>query len=288
MMATAHAVSGWAAGALLIPVLAVDQTATAAVAVAAVAGGWALWPDLDQGGIKGDQVHGSTAARTWGPVTALMAAGVGKAADGHRNGTHSLPGVAVFTLLAWLATLHPVSTSILVALSVGLGLRAASWLIPGRREKDWTINLAVSAAVAYALVFGTAWQSTPLPLVGQVGFTVTPVEFGWLPAVAAVGMLAHILGDMLTPEGCPLLWPFSKRRFGVGLFTTSTPVEALVVVPALAGLMVLGFANAGLLDPVIDALAGWAGGPTLGYWTVVGVIGVLAGLLAMREHGGSR
>lgn len=288
MMGTSHAVSGWAAGALLVPVLAVDQTATTAVAVAAVAGGWALWPDLDQGGIKGGRVHGSTAARTWGPITALMAAGVGKAADGHRNGTHSLPGVAVFTLLAWLATFHPVSTSILVALSVGLGLRAASWLIPGRREKVWSINLAVSVTAAWALVYGVDYRSMPLPLIDRVEFTTTPVEFGWLPAVAAVGMLAHILGDMLTPEGCPLLWPFSKRRFGLGLFTTSTPVEALLVVPLLAGLVVVGFANAGLLDPVIDGLAGWAGGPTLGYWTVVGVVGVAAGLLAMREHGGSR
>jgi len=245
MLGVSHAVSGMALGAATLPLVA-DRPAVEKVGYVAVVGGFALLPDLDQGGLKGGKVWGSTAARTWGPFTALASAGVGRVAEGHRFGTHSFFGVAVFTLLAVLASLHPVSTSILVALAVGLALRAASWLIPGRHEKVWPVNLAVSVSVAYALTFGITY-STQVPLLGATGWTVTPVEFAWLPLAVALGMLVHIAGDMLTPEKCPLFWlpkpvlrlagsgaltRLSQRRFGVGWFTTSTPVELFVVAVA--------------------------------------------------------
>ena len=32
-----------------------------------------------------------------------------------------------------------------------------------------------------------------------------------IPVAVALGVTAHILGDMLTVHGCPLAWPFSER-----------------------------------------------------------------------------
>lgn len=280
MMGVSHAVSGSAAGALLLPVLTPGAPVAEKIALVVVTGGWALWPDVDQGGVTNGRVWGSTAARTWGPITALMAAGIGRVADGHRNGTHSLLGVAVFTGLAALATLHPVSTAILVALSVGLALRGASWILPGRREKVWPLNLAVSVGLAIGFVYGFTYS-----VIGPVSWTVTPGSLDWLPVTVAVGCVAHILGDMLTPERCPLLWPVSKRRFGVGLFTTSTPVEAWVVVPALAAVMVWAMSRDGMLDPITYPLAALAGGPGHGEQIAVLLLALMAGVAAFREHG---
>jgi hypothetical protein len=46
---------------------------------------------------------------------------------------------------------------------------------------------------------------------------------------------------MLTREGCPLLWPVSKTKYGLHLVTTGKRVEKYIIRPmALAGLV--GFA----------------------------------------------
>lgn len=51
-------------------------------------------------------------------------------------------------------------------------------------------------------------------------------------AVAALwGYLSHLVGDTLTPMGVPWGWPLDDldERFSVGLFTTGTFIEVLVV-----------------------------------------------------------
>ena len=52
---------------------------------------------------------------------------------------------------------------------------------------------------------------------------------GWFTVAVAGGMLVHVVGDMLTPDGVPLLWPL-RRRFGVGVFRTAGVVEDVVTV----------------------------------------------------------
>lgn len=52
-------------------------------------------------------------------------------------------------------------------------------------------------------------------------FTVffAPQQQVFLPLAMALGMIVHILGDMLTVEGCNLVWPFAlkppKAVFGI-------------------------------------------------------------------------
>ena len=295
MMGVSHAVSGMAAGAVAIPVVVSDLPPVEKIAFVVIVGGWALWNDVDQGGIKNGSIHGSTAARTWGPITALMAAGIGKVADGHRNGTHSFLGIAVFTLIAWLATVTPITSAILAALAIGLALRAAAWLIPGRKEKVWIYNLTFSIIAAGILTFGwtvparsfgflPAEAGLPVNLSWTTPtFTIEPVTFAWMPIAVALGMLAHILGDMLTPERCPLFWPVWKKRFGIGLFTTSTPIEAFIVVPLLAAGMVFALAANGLLDSVLGAMQ-WALGDQFAYGSSVAMIAIVFALLAWKEH----
>lgn len=261
MMGTSHAVSGMAIGALTLPLAPVADWRGQLAWVAAW-GGFALLPDLDQGGITRKGVHGSSAARTWGPLTAGMAQVVGWIARGHRKGTHSLIGVAVIWLLAQLATYHPASTFFLVALAVGLALRGAAWIIPGRLEKTWPVNLVVSVGAA-------AW------------ITTSGVSLDWLPLAVVGGCVAHILGDMLTPEGVPLLYPLVSRNVGVPLFTTGAWVETWVV--ALFGAAVAwGLYLAGLLDGVLTEIAWWVGD-----WstpTLVLVVALVFGWMARQEQ----
>lgn len=42
----------------------------------------------------------------------------------------------------------------------------------------------------------------------------------WCAVALAIGWLSHLVADMLTREGCPLLWPLSAHNFGLHLVTT--------------------------------------------------------------------
>jgi membrane-bound metal-dependent hydrolase YbcI (DUF457 family) len=149
---------------------------------AVCAGAASLLPDLD--------CPGSTVARALGPLSGLLARLVSLIAGGHRNGTHSL--------LAWLAvsvgltlalgTRHSSAVALIVCvLACGLMLR----VITGARATACAV-LALGAAVA--LVTG----------VGLVDH--------WMPGAVLVGYGSHLLGDLVTVEGVPLLWPLSGRR----------------------------------------------------------------------------
>jgi membrane-bound metal-dependent hydrolase YbcI (DUF457 family) len=98
MMGKAHMASGAAA-------FAVVGTGTASVTGLsfgqlitgmALCAGAAVLPDIDH--------PGSGVSRTFGPVTRGFAWVVEKVSGGHRNGTHSFLGTAVFTVLAFGAT----------------------------------------------------------------------------------------------------------------------------------------------------------------------------------------
>lgn len=50
---------------------------------------------------------------------------------------------------------------------------------------------------------------------------------------ATVGCAAHLVGDMLTREGVPLLWPVSTRRCRIASLSTGGTIEQLLVGPGL-------------------------------------------------------
>lgn len=179
MMAPAHMVSGAAAwlglGALATHVgRPLPTVALAGGAVLATVA--ALGPDID--------TDASTMSRSLGWFTRIVSLVTRVLAGGHRNGTHSLSGVAVCAVSTWAIACH--------------------WL-------------------------GGPW---------------------WIPASVAAGYLAAVLGDCLTPMGCPLFWPLSQRDFSAGLFSTDSFTERWIVTPCLviaaAG---CGFAAVGAESP---------------------------------------
>lgn len=108
---------------------------------------------------------------------------------------------------------------------------------------------ALPRALAYAFLFALATAAVQLrlawPLIhtatcvaGAIGLVLlsaqNTITAGVLPWVVAVGSAAHLVGDMLTREGVPLLWPVSNRRYRVASLSTGGPIERLLVGPGLA------------------------------------------------------
>ena len=109
MLGHSHATTGLAAGAALLPLAPVAGTAEQLAWVAAW-GGFALLPDLDQGGLHWrralPRLSGSTVATMWGPVTTALSTAVARIARGHRQGTHDvLLAPLVFGAVTALASL---------------------------------------------------------------------------------------------------------------------------------------------------------------------------------------
>jgi len=78
-----------------------------------------------------------------------------------------------------------------------------------------------------------------LAVAGAVALTVTGTGVSLVALAIGLGCATHVAGDMLTDEGCPLLYPFSRYHFrllpGSLAFTTGTWPELWVLDPALFG-----------------------------------------------------
>ena len=228
-----HALSGLATGAATLPWAPVHGTVAQVAWVSAV-GGFAMLPDLDQ--------QGSTISRMWGPLTDAPSGLVNTIARGHRWGTHdAVLGPVVFGLLGYAAAWHRWSSLLLLALAIGLALRALHVIIPGRAENTVIGNLVVSWGGAWLLL-----EHSPGP--------------AWLPAAIVVGVLTHIAGDWLTREGVPVpvFWLVRRSRLAPVHLRTGAFVEKAVLVPLfVVATLVFLYVNTAardLVDPLVASL----------------------------------
>lgn len=187
-MGPTHAAIGLAAGVATLPAAPVHDPA-GQLAWVAVVGGMAMLPDADH--------PSATVARMWGPVTAGPVRFIHRVARGHRWGTHDvILAPALFGLAAQAAAGWIPSRMLLVALAIGLALRACNVVIPGKVEMTVLGNLAIS--------WGAAWWLCT---------NMAPGAVAWLPQAVIVGVLAHLLGDFATKQGLPIpiAWIFIDR-----------------------------------------------------------------------------
>ena len=233
MLGHSHALSGLAAGAATLPWAPVEGT-VAQVAWVAAAGGFAMLPDLDH--------SGSTVSDMWGPATDVPSGAVGRLAGGHRWGTHdALLAPVAFGALALAAANLFWSSLLVMALAIGLALRALHFVIPGRAENTVVGNLVLSWGGAWLLL-----ADTPQPT--------------WLPWAVALGVLTHIAGDLITKQGVPvpLLWLLRRKRLALTPMRTGTTLEKAVLAPLFLGVAVwFVYANTAaseVLAPYLQAL----------------------------------
>jgi membrane-bound metal-dependent hydrolase YbcI (DUF457 family) len=159
---------------------------------AVICAGAALLPDIDH--------HNASIAHSLPPLTTAMARFFQTASGGHRNGTHSVVGVLFFGFIAWLASFFVIKdVGILGDLNLGAGL----------------IAIVLSAFAFKALRFMPA-RARKAPWAAGISFgLLTTLLFpqgpSWLMTCIVLGVVVHIVGDMLTHEGCNLLWPLKLR-----------------------------------------------------------------------------
>jgi membrane-bound metal-dependent hydrolase YbcI (DUF457 family) len=227
MMGRDHALSGAVAFAALAAPLHVREAYLAAGVVLTAGAG--VLPDIDH--------PDSTISRSFGFLTEWFAWLVDRLSGGHRHGTHSLIGIAVFTAASYAAGLYQLSEPKSVT-----------------RHLDFSWHI-VPAALILALLYSAALRALHIgghfgDLIGIAAAVATcftgadltqlPVASWHVPLLAtatALGCAAHIAGDELTHGGCPLLWPVSMHEFHLLprplQFTTAKLCETWVIFPLL-------------------------------------------------------
>ena len=212
MMGRTHATSGAVAYLMLLPVAAAaglveDTDAVTVIAGAVTAAGAAMLPDLDH--------PAATISRSLGVFTQVLSRLVGTVSGGHRAGTHSV--------LGWLVGVGGAGLLGQVGgwpLGVGMTFLAVIALTALRVPllQITFVYVVVCVLLAAVLVPAAHWQSPPAAAV------MLAVGTGWA---------AHIAGDCLTREGCPLAWPLNQNRFALLHLRTDSWAERLLIGPGL-------------------------------------------------------
>jgi membrane-bound metal-dependent hydrolase YbcI (DUF457 family) len=201
MMGHSHALSGataWAATCALAPFVGIHPHWGAISAGLLSTAGAALLPDLDH--------PEATIAWTFGPPSRALAKFVHRVSGGHRHATHSLAFAAAVPFLVWAGD---------AALGRGFAFTLLSVLFAfGVRGLHLAPSLVMLTATALS---GVVWFLLP--------------DLSWLPWSVAAGILAHLAGDCLTKEGCPLLWPRPAHYMLPLVQRTGNRVETLLFAP---------------------------------------------------------
>jgi membrane-bound metal-dependent hydrolase YbcI (DUF457 family) len=220
MMGRQHALSG---------VLAATGTAYAIkadvptfVLLCTTLPGTALLPDIDH--------PDSTVSNVYGPLTRTFALMLS-----HRRQTHSIPGVLTFSTVVYAAAQYanePVNS-------------LAWWL--SRSVLFLVLTLIYASTLRLFKIRGKLDDFLPLPVCAVITYGepwlldlgVQPFPFRDLPLLVALGMFVHILGDWVTKQPIPVLWPFSSRGSSLKLFKAGGRFEMWIMLPG----MVLGTAG---------------------------------------------
>jgi membrane-bound metal-dependent hydrolase YbcI (DUF457 family) len=235
MLGRDHALSGAFAFAALAPSLHVT-VAHLAAGVALTAGAGVL-PDIDH--------PDSTISRSFGFLTEAFAWLVDRISGGHRHGTHSLIGIAVFTAGAFVAGRYQLSWA------HAAGHSAFSWkILPAVLFMSLIYSAALRALHLgghHADVLGIGAAVITLYTGADLSL-LTTWHVPMLALATGLGCAAHIVGDELTHGGCPLFWPVSKHEFHVLprplQITTAKLAETWLVFPLLTGALFLAIWHA--------------------------------------------
>ncbi|HET9896640.1 MAG TPA: metal-dependent hydrolase [Streptosporangiaceae bacterium] len=204
-----HALSGIVSG-LAVGLYATHLPAPALALFTGLTAGAAVLPDIDH--------PNSSLAHCFGFLTKACAWLIGTLSGGHRHLTHAILGVGGFAGLAWLAVKFRPDIAGKAGLVVFLSLLIASGL--------YALGVHGHLADAFAVA-------------GAIALTLSGIGLSHLALAVLIGCATHVAGDMLTDEGCPLLFPFSGHHFRLLpkpiAFTTGTKPELWVLDPALFG-----------------------------------------------------
>jgi len=162
-----------------------------------VTAGFALLPDIDE--------PGSTVARRLGPLSEAAAWVTNRLAGGHRHATHSLVFAAAAGAGVWWLARFALAAPILVFVAAALTLRM---LLPAGLARRGPLLLGLAGPV---LAGWATWRAVSGGWLSAPASVHDPRLWRWLWLSAALGIVAHLVGDAVTPEGVPVAWPAPWR-----------------------------------------------------------------------------
>lgn len=233
MMGPSHALSGaavWLAGSWVAKEFYdYGQSATTIAIGAAVCAGGALLPDLDMSGKVTENKGGSTVSRSFGVISLFVAEVVEKISlgvyhatklskdpdrdNGHRTMTHTIPFCVLMGFGAtWLCTNYG-RWAVLSILFFTFGLAVRGLFHQWAKRVGWIFVTLLSAGAAY-------FAYTYLPTIDR-GYPMIGVAVG-------VGCFVHLMGDIITRAGVPILWPIptGKRMWRMIGLPNTISIEA--------------------------------------------------------------
>jgi membrane-bound metal-dependent hydrolase YbcI (DUF457 family) len=263
MMGPAHALSGaavWLAGSWAArEYFDYGQSATTIAIGTAVCAGAALLPDLDLSGKVTHNQGGATVARSFGVFSLFVAEVIEKVSlgiynvtkmrhdphreNGHRTATHTVPfAILMGGLATWLASNFG-RWAVIVILFLMFGFALRGLFHRWAQRAGWTLITLLSAGAAYGAFLLLPTQNRGYEMIG---------------IAVGVGCFVHLMGDIITRAGVPILWPLptgGKRMWRMIGLPNRISIEAgswvetrvLAVLFALISLA----AGAGLLTPAV-------------------------------------
>lgn len=262
MMGPSHALSGaavWLAGSWVASEFYdYGQSATTIAIGAAVCAGGALLPDLDMSGKVTQNKGGSTVSRSFGVFSLFLAEVIEKISlgvyhatklskdpdreNGHRTLTHTLPFCILMGFLATWACSAYGRWAVIGILFFMFGLALRGLFHEWAKRAGWILVTITSG--------GAAWFA----------FTFLPTQhrgYEMIGVAVGVGCFVHLMGDIITRAGVPILWPIptGKRMWRmIGLpdsisIETGSKIETRVL--SVVFTLVAFVAGAGLLSPAL-------------------------------------
>lgn len=155
----------------------------------------------------------STVSSTYGPITGVLS----KVLD-HRKQTHSVPGIALFGTLITFCSVH---SDNMIAKAVLFVVLVLIWSSTIRLFKigGWLDDFA-PIPFAGMITFGEPW----LNMIG-----IPPFPFKILGPCVVLGMLVHVVGDLVTYQPIPVMWPFSKKGTSFKIFKAGSWFEYWII-----------------------------------------------------------
>jgi membrane-bound metal-dependent hydrolase YbcI (DUF457 family) len=238
--ATSGAVAWLAGGGAVTTVLGYTQSPGEVAVYTAVCAGAAILPDLDVSGRGFRRRGGATPARVFGVVSLFLAECVEKLSlgiylltrterdprrrYGHRTFTHTVAFAALMAVAVHLLVERFGRPAVLGVLFFTLALAIRGLMADWARRNGWLVTTGVSTAATLIAMAGLPPEGYPL-----------------LGVAIGAGCLVHLVGDLITHHGCPLLWPLPIRGRLWYMVTTPRAVavragggfEKVVLLPGL-------------------------------------------------------
>lgn len=252
VMGPTHAMSGaalWLVGsAVATAAFGIDQSSAELVVGTIAVSGAALYPDIDCAGKVTENKGGSTVARSFGVASLFVAECVErlcywfylltktkkdkKRKNGHRTFTHTAVHAILVGLGVGLLAAKFGKPAVIAILFILTGFAVRGLLPTAVNKKGWLITTGVALAASYGM------------------YHLLPENRSyWILGLAmGLGCFIHILGDMITKMGSPMLFPIPiKKRVWADLglprdiaLRAGGKGENRVLLPILTGIVVLG------------------------------------------------